>query len=295
MRFTILLCLSALLVLPGCPETPDADTPDVETVENELPPVMEAPAKASQGEPSVEELMKQLGAGERGQAQKIGGKIRKVSLFQTGVRDLSPLEGLDLIFLDLTRCPVEDLSPLKGMQLEELYLEETKVDDEDLAVLKAMPLKILYLGSTQVTSIKPLAGLPLTQLNLLDAPVKSIEGVEEMPLETLWVPGTSVSDLSPLKGTRLMSLDIARSEVTSLEPLRELKTLQRLNMEDCEVEDLTPLEELPLTRLIFWPANVKQGLDMIRNKSSLQELGIDFESRMPPAEFWAKYDAGEFQ
>ncbi|MBD3672629.1 MAG: hypothetical protein HUJ26_03790 [Planctomycetaceae bacterium] len=295
MRFTISLCLLSLLFLSGCAESSDTETSENEASENELPPVMEAPAKASSGEPSVEELMRQLGAGDRGQAQKIGGKIRKVSLFQAGVRDLSPLKGLDLIFLDVTRCPVEDLSPLEGMPLEELYLEETQVDDEDLAVLKGMPLKILYLGKTKVTSMKPLTGLPLTQLNLLDAPVTSIEGVEEMPLETLWVPGTSVSDLSPLQGTNLLSLDIARSEVTSLEPLRELKSLQRLNMEDCEIDDLSPLEDLPLTRLIFYPANVKQGLEMIRNKSSIQELGTDFDSRMPPAQFWAKYEAGEFQ
>ena len=294
MRFTMLLWMLTLLVLPGCSETPDAETSDNQSTENELPPVMEAPAKASAGEPSVEELMKLLGVGERGQAQKIGGKIRKVSLFQTGVRDLSPLKGLDLIFLDLTRCPVEDLTPLEGMQLEELYLEETNVDNEDLAVLKGMPLKMLYLGSTKVTSIKPLKGLPLTQLNLIDAPIESLEGIEGMPLQTLWVPGTNVTDLSPLKGTQLVSLDIARSEVTSLEPLRELKSLQRLNMEDCEIGDLSPLEDLPLTRLIFYPANVKQGLEMIRNKGSLQELGTDFESRMPPAEFWTKFDAGEF-
>ena len=66
-------------------------------------------------------------------------------------------------------------------------------------------------------------------------------------------------------------------------------------MEDCNVSDLAPLEGLPLMRLIFNPANVKQGLEMIRNKGSLQELGTNFDSRMQPGEFWAKFDAGEFQ
>jgi Leucine-rich repeat (LRR) protein len=294
MRYFLCLTSSVVLTITGCQKPTESSTSENDSYS---PPILEAPAKDMTREMSVEELMENLGVGEKGQAQKIGGKIRKVSLVQTNVKDLSPLKDLELVMLDLTFCPVSDLSPLAGMPLEELYLEETDITDESLAALTDMPLKILYLGSTDVTSIAPLSGLPLTQLNLLDAPIRSIQGVEKMPLQTLWVPGTSVSDLSPLNGMQLQSLDIARSEVTSLEPLRELKTLQRLNMEDCEVADLSPLKDLPLTRLIFWPANVenKESLEMIRNKSSLQELGIDFDSRMPPAEFWAKYDAGEFQ
>jgi len=292
MQRSIILCLS-LSLFSGCSD-PGQQTGSGE--EAYSPPVLEAPAKDMSQEPSVEKLMEQLGVGDKGQAQKIGGKIRKVSLFQSGVKDISPLKGLDLIFLDLTFCQVDDLSPLEGMALEELYLEKTNITNEDLEVLQGMPLRVLYLGSTKVTSIKPLKGMPLTQLNLLDTPVQSIEGVEEMPLETLWVPGTNVSDLTPLKGTQLISLDIARSEVTSLKPLSELTTLQRLNMEDCEVDDLSPLKDLPLTRLIFLPSNVEneESLEMIRNKSTITELGIDFESRMPPDQFWQKYDAGEY-
>ena len=75
-------------------------------------------------------------------------------------------------------------------------------------------------------------------MNLLDAPITSIQGIEKMPLQTLWVPGTNVSDLTPLKGTQLQSLDIARSKVISLAPLAGMTTLQRLNMEAVEVTDL---------------------------------------------------------
>jgi Leucine-rich repeat (LRR) protein len=280
------------MFLTGCSDKDETSTTEDDSYS---PPVLEAPAKDMTREMSVEELMEKLGVGERGQAQKIGGKIRKVRLVQTNVKDLSPLKGLELIMLDLTFCSVKDLTPLEGMPLEELYLEKTDITDDSLAALTDMPLKILYLGSTEVTNISPLSGLPLRQLNLLDAPVESIQGIEEMPLQTLWVPGTNVSDLSPLKGKQLQSVDIARSKVTSLAPLAGMTTLQRLNMEAIEVTDLTPLEGLPLTRLIFNPAKIEKGLDMVRNMPSLQEVGLDFESKMPPAQFWTKYDAGEFQ
>ena len=292
MRLFICIYLCVVLSLAGCSDKKESKATEDDSYS---PPVLEAPAKDMTREMSVEELMEKLGVGERGQAQKIGGKIRKVSLVQTNVKDLSPLKGLDLIMLDLTFCQIEDLSPLEGMPLEELYLEETEITDESLAPLADMPLKILYLGNTEVTNIAPLSGLPLTQLNLLDAPITSIQGIEKMPLQTLWVPGTTVSDLTPLKGTQLQSLDIARSKVISLAPLAGMTTLQRLNMEAVEVTDLTPLEGLPLTRLIFNPAKIEKGLDMVRNMPSLQEVGLDFDSKMPPAEFWAKYDAGEFQ
>jgi internalin A len=292
MRPFICLSLCAVMFLTGCSDKDETSTTEDDSYS---PPVLEAPAKDMTREMSVEELMEKLGVGERGQAQKIGGKIRKVRLVQTNVKDLSPLKGLELIMLDLTFCSVKDLTPLEGMPLEELYLEKTDITDDSLAALTDMPLKILYLGSTEVTNISPLSGLPLRQLNLLDAPVESIQGIEEMPLQTLWVPGTNVSDLSPLKGKQLQSVDIARSKVTSLAPLAGMTTLQRLNMEAIEVTDLTPLEGLPLTRLIFNPAKIEKGLDMVRNMPSLQEVGLDFESKMPPAQFWTKYDAGEFQ
>ena len=51
-----------------------------------------------------------------GQFQHDGADLAAVSLANTGIRDISPLAGHPLQFLDLTKTRVVDLSPLRGRQ-----------------------------------------------------------------------------------------------------------------------------------------------------------------------------------
>jgi hypothetical protein len=48
--------------------------------------------------------------------------------------------------------------------------------------------------------------------------------------------------------------------------------------------------------LLFTPKNITKGIDLIRQMKSLKTIGVGFrdEDKFPPAEFWKKYDAGEF-
>ena len=50
-----------------------------------------------------------------------------------------------------------------------------------------------------------------------------------------------------------------------------------------------PLEEIRLT-----PKNITQGLDILRDMKSLKTIGIDDNQAWPAAEFWERYDKGEF-
>jgi internalin A len=65
-----------------------------------------------------------------------------------------------------------------------------------------------------------------------------------------------------------------------------MKSLERLHIGNTPVRDLTPLAGLKLTRLIFDPARITNGLDGIRQMASLKELGTTLETRMPPDQFW---------
>ena len=53
---------------------------------------------------------------------------------------------------------------------------------------------------------------------------------------------------------------------------------------------------MSLTTISLTPGNITQGLDILRGMKSLQEIGLTFleKDRLPAAEFWKKYDAGEF-
>lgn len=283
----IICCLS--LLLTGCGSEP-AETVE-ETAADEDPPVMTIPANSESPQVSVEKLRRQLGANENAKFNKAGGQIREVSLWQSGVTDISPLKGLPLKSLDLGGVPVKDLNVLKGMPLEVLVLEETGITD--LSVVKDMPLRILKIQDTQVKNLTPLRGLQLEQLNLKGTPVENIDVVADMPLGTLWIPDTKITDLSPLEGKRLESLDVQQTPVDSLEVLRGMTSLKRLNIAESKVTDLTPLEGLTLDRLIFTPTNITKGLDVVRNMPSLRSLGTGFDTILPAERFWQNFDAGQ--
>ena len=47
------------------------------------------------------------------------------------------------------------------------------------------------------------------------------------------------------------------------------------------------------TQILFTPTSITKGLDVIRQMKSLTVMSVG-DARLPPAEFWKKYDAGEF-
>jgi hypothetical protein len=62
------------------------------------------------------------------------------------------------------------------------------------------------------------------------------------------------------------------------------------------ISDLSPLEGMNLNALLFTPKNITKGLDVIRQMKSLKTIGVGLgdNDEFSPAEFWKKYDAGEF-
>ena len=263
--------------------------------EDEAPPVMKVEASDEPVPLTVRELRKMLKVNELAKFQKVGNDIVAAELYQSGVKDISPLSGIPLRQLDLGFTEVTDISPLKGMPLTYLNLEETKVDD--LSALKGMPLEELHLHSCPLTSLELLDGMPLQRLNLSKVPVTSIAACANMPLETLWIPNTKVTDISALAGKTMQSLDIEGTNVADLSALAGMKTLQRLNIVGTKVTDLSPLAGLPLTRISLTPENITDGIEVLRNMPSLNNILTTTvgASTQSAAQFWSKYDAGVYK
>ena len=199
-------------------------------------------------------------------------KLTEVTVQLSLVKDLSPLKDLKLTKLHLYVAPVSDLSPLKGNRtLTSLCINMTSVSD--LSPLKGVPLTVLDCGRTGVTDLSPLRGMKLTFLRCGDGPaVTDLSPLKGMPLTELDCSGSQVSDLSPLKGMPLKTLSIFATGVTDLTPLRDL-----------------PLEDVRLT-----PKNITKGLDVLRGMKGVKTIGINSGDCWPAAEFWARYDKGEF-
>jgi internalin A len=220
-----------------------------------------------------------------------------VGIRDPALKDISPLADLPIANLELVQCPVKDIGPLKGMKLTQLYLEETPV--EDLGPLKDMPLMKLYLSNTKVKDLGPLKGSPVQELNLLGTAVTDLSPLAGSQIKMLWLNDCPVSDIGPLKDVPLVSLTLAGTKVADLSPLRGT-ALQRLHIADTPVTDLSPLEGLQLKRLIFTPARITKGIEIVRAMKTLTELDTQFDDplkrhTLSPAEFWPLYDAGKFK
>ncbi|HTU22266.1 MAG TPA: protein kinase [Gemmataceae bacterium] len=161
-----------------------------------------------------------------------------------------------------------------------------------LDVLEGMPLTWLKLRSCgQVRDLAPLKDMPLAKLDLQDCgQVRDLSPLKGMPLNDLILQACGqVHDLSPLQGMALRSLNLSACPVRDLSPLRGMP-LDRLYLGYCtQVHDLTLLKDIPLSEIDL-PTRVDRGMDVLRAIESLHSI-----NRMPAAEFWKKYDAGEFK
>ena len=227
--------------------------------------------------------------------------------------DLSPLQGMKLAKINCANTQVSDLSPLKGMPLKFLGCHYTQVSD--LSPLEGMPLATLWCYNTPISDLSPLGGLPLTSLTCSSTPISDLSALRGLALTSLTFEHTRVSDLSPLRGMPLKFLSCWDANLSSLAPLEGMKLtelhcgdnpaladlsplkgmpLTTLHCDYSSVSDLTPLQGMSLVEVIFTPKMITRGLDILRQMKSLKVVAIYGDSRLPPAEFWKKYDAGEF-
>jgi len=114
-----------------------------------------------------------------------------------------------------------------------------------------------------------------------------------MPLAHLAIDGSDVSSLSPVKGMQFTLLGCTGTEISDLSPIKGAP-LKYLWIDKTRVTDLTPLAGMKLETICFTPKNITKGIEIVRGMKSIREIGVSNVERMPPEEFWKKYDAGEF-
>jgi serine/threonine protein kinase len=157
-----------------------------------------------------------------------------------------------------------------------LALDLSKSDRvHDLKPLEGMPLSQLHLTwCANLKDLSPLKGMPLTALNLSYCKlVQDLTPLQGMPLTSLRLYSCQVSDLGPLKGMKLKSLDIGFCPVHDLAPLANMP-LDTLGMTYChELRDLTPLKGMKLTSLNLGQCIKVRDLSVLKGMP-LTSLGL---------------------
>ena len=270
----------------------------------------------------VEEVRKELLRRNRGFDGKVEHKIEdgvvmEFAIVTDKVTDIAPIRVFDALrVLDCRGTWINfkpngllaDLTPLEEMNLAALTylnLSNTNVGDAGLANFKDCKNVVnLYLGYTKVSD----AGLAnfkdckkLTNL-WLDGTQVGDEGMLHFQdckaLTRLSLAGTKVSDvgLDHFKDCKnLKSLWLDRTQVDNA-GLAQFKgvPLRVLSMDSTRITDLTPLQGMPLEDIRLTPKNITKGLEILRDMKSLKTIGIEYNQAWPAAEFWERYDKGEF-
>ena len=163
--------------------------------------------------------------------------------------------------VDLSKLPISDLSPLQGLPIVTLNIEQTAVST--LQPLAGMPLKYLNAEKAKLTSLQPLKGMALIELNVGTNGISDLSPLQGMPLEKLIINYSKVSDLSPLRGMPLKKLCVEFTPISDLTPLKELR-LTELQAGFTHVHDLTPLSGMPLTGLSLMLSSGVTDLEPLR-------------------------------
>ena len=184
-------------------------------------------------------------------------RLERIELRRNEISDLTPLAGLTrLNNIKLRGNRITDVSPLAGLiNVDWLGLEENAI--RDLSPLKEL-IKLSGIGieGNPISDVSPLSGL------------QSLEGIRA------W--NTQISDFSPLADVpRLRWLEISNNRSLSrLSSFKGLKSLRRLEINDCGISDLSGLETLTQLTSLTLVNNLISDVSPLKSLNALTYLNL---------------------
>ncbi len=130
-----------------------------------------------------------------------------------------------------------------------LALEIPPACISSLAPVAGIPLTTLAFQNNAVTDLEPLRGMPLVVLNCTGNPVASLEPLSSAPLESVMCEGCRIESLAPLRGKHISLLNCSDNRIPSLEPVGGMP-LTFLCCWGNQLDSLEPVRGMKLTTLI---------------------------------------------
>jgi len=193
--------------------------------------------------------------------------------------DLSLLAGRKMKSLTIYSTGVSDLTPLKDIETESLGMDGmTNADLSDLRVIPHKGLKVLTLSANPtVRDLSGLRGSQVDSLTMAKTVVTDLSPLAEMlQLKWLFVPESEVADLAPLATVNLEGINLnGCARVRSVAPLAAIKGLKVIGLPPA-ASDVEVLRKMPGLTAISW-ANMP-------NSALLSPRTVNV------AEFWKIHD-----
>jgi len=166
-----------------------------------------------------------------------------------------------------------------GVTADGAFLECRSKALFDIAPLAGTPLTTVDLSRTEVRDIAALKGMPLTTLSLARTRVEDLAPLEGMPLASLNLWTTRVSDITALKGAPLSCLSLADTKVRDISALAGAP-LTELFLLNTPVSDVSAIRGMPLERLTLsrhvTDISVLAGMPLTRLciRSAVSDIGV---------------------
>ena len=159
-----------------------------------------------------------------------------------------------LLVVDLYGLAIDTLKPLQGLRIEALQLSRTNITS--LEPLRGMQLVQINLGyCRKVADLSPLRGMPLRYIYLYATKVNDLSPLRGTPLEEITCSGLDIVDFSPLRDAPLQVVTMDRNGASDLAFLANAP-LRELNAHWTKIADLSPLRGKLLKKLDISQTNV---------------------------------------
>lgn len=143
-----------------------------------------------------------------------------------------------------------------------------------LAPLAGLPIVRLEALRTGIRDFTPLRGMPLQALGLAHSKGMTLDTLRGLPLRELDLSHCGLDSLAGLAGLQLESLNITGNKVTSIAPLTGMP-LKRLFAGQCSIMSIKPLAGLPLEELVLTGCRSVDEIRSLRGMP-LRQLSIGF-------------------
>ena len=207
-------------------------------------------------------------------------KLTQLIVDERGIRDLRGLEhATRLERIELRRNEISDLTPLAGLtRLNNIKLRGNRITDvSPLAGL--INVDWLGLEENAITDLSPLKGLiKLNGLGIEGNPVSDVSPLSGLlSLEGIRAWNTPITDFSPLASIpRLRWLEISNNRsLSSLSSFKGLKSLRRLEINNCGISDISELAELTLLTSLTLNDNLIEDISPLANLKALTHLNLE--------------------
>lgn len=260
---------------------------------------------------------------------------KRLLLDSTRISDLSPFWSMGLTQLSIRGTEIQDIGPVARHPLTQLDLDlrltrgmEDLRENQTLTQINRMPAgefwalrdvgaglaarnegftwnitgKVedgavveLDINRCQVSELGPLRSLKLRRLVAWSNPLADGRPLRGLPLREVVLDGCPLTDVDWLDQAPIEELRISSSKVSNLAPLRR-KPLRLLHLSGTKVSDLRPVLQAQLEEVTCTPKEIDApSLQALRGLKSVKRIGIAYNQIWPAAEFWQRFDRGDFK